>query len=177
MKYPHDKRSFFTNNESRAIGGGIVLRRGYFQSVRPAMNRLLINIDMSTGMMYRPGTLVDLLLDVLGKPGVPEALAPCHGFPDRERLRLSHFISGLRVTTPHRTQDRDRWRPVKRLTRESALERTFELGDGDTMTVMDYFELVLNEPVKYPDLICVEVRSILSILSNILTPYSSRPAR
>jgi len=50
--YPFNARSFFTELETRDIGGGIVLWRGYFQSVRPAVGRMVINFDMSTGAMY-----------------------------------------------------------------------------------------------------------------------------
>jgi eukaryotic translation initiation factor 2C len=50
MKYPFNIRSFFTDQECKRIGGGLELWRGYFQSVRPAIGRILINIDISTGM-------------------------------------------------------------------------------------------------------------------------------
>ena len=75
LKYPFNVRSFFTREDQRDIGGGIVLWRGYFQSVRPAVGRMLINIDISTGMMYKPGPLIGLCLDFLGKNN-PDFLAP-----------------------------------------------------------------------------------------------------
>ncbi|KAJ6597530.1 argonaute-like protein [Mycena vulgaris] len=55
---PFKGRSFFTSDGSRQIGGGLVLWRGYFQSLRPALNRMLINVDISTGVMYQPGPLM-----------------------------------------------------------------------------------------------------------------------
>ena len=100
MKFPFNKRSFFTDRETRPIGGGIVLRRGYFQSLRPAIDRMLINTDITTGTMYRPGKLIDLALEFLNKPGKPDALAPRLGFPDRERFRLQQFLSGIKIITP-----------------------------------------------------------------------------
>ncbi|KAG8692899.1 hypothetical protein FRC09_010881, partial [Ceratobasidium sp. 395] len=48
MRYPHNSRSFFTDKETWAIGGGIELWRGYFQSVRPGLHSMLMNIDIST---------------------------------------------------------------------------------------------------------------------------------
>ena len=53
LQWPFDKRSFYTNQEQRDIGNGIVLWRGLFQSVRPASGRMLIDIDISTGYMYK----------------------------------------------------------------------------------------------------------------------------
>ena len=78
VRYPSNKYCFFTAQETRSIGAGIVLWRGYFQSLRPAIDRMLINIDISTGAMYRSGGLIDLALEFLGK-STPNALAPHRG--------------------------------------------------------------------------------------------------
>jgi eukaryotic translation initiation factor 2C len=107
QKYPFNRRSFFTDQETKNIGGGIVLWRGYFQSMRPAIYRMLVNVDISTGPMYKPGPLMDLALESLGMAGKPDRLAPHRGLPDRERMRLQQFISGLKVTTPHNQHCRD----------------------------------------------------------------------
>jgi eukaryotic translation initiation factor 2C len=171
LRCPIKGRSFYTNQDTRSIGGGIHLWRGYFQSVRPSINRMLINVDISTGVMYRPGRLIDLALEFLGYSGRPNALAPRLGFPDRERLRLQHFITGLKVTTPYHSRERDRRRLVRKVTRESAQDRTFEIGDGRIMTVAEYFQ---GQFLQFPDMVCVEVctTSLLSCLS--LTSCSSR---
>jgi eukaryotic translation initiation factor 2C len=52
MNFPFNIRSFFTPRETKDIGGGLELWRGYFQSVRPAPGRMLINMDIATGAMY-----------------------------------------------------------------------------------------------------------------------------
>ncbi|KAH9965908.1 argonaute-like protein [Russula dissimulans] len=161
LKYPFNVRSFFTDNETRDIGGGIVLWRGYFQSVRPAIGRILINVDISTGAMYMPGELIDLALAVLGRPGNPNALAPRQGLPDRERARLQRFISGIKITTSHGQRDasrpNQRPRVVKALSKVGARELTFQLGSGQTTTVADYFRGVLGRPLRFPDVICAEL--------------------
>ena len=161
LKYPFNVRSFFTDRETRDIGGGIVLWRGYFQSVRPVIGRMVINIDISTGAMYMPGPLIDLALAVLGRPGNPNALAPRQGLPDRERIRLQRFITpGLKITTSYDQRDprqAPRPRGVKRLSKEGARDLTFELTGGQTTTVADYFRQKLNRPLRFPDVICVEV--------------------
>jgi eukaryotic translation initiation factor 2C len=175
MRYPSNARSFFTDQETKIIPRGVVLWRGYFQSVRPAVNRLLININISTGAMYQPGNLVDLCLGFLGKSG-RDALT-WNRLPDRERLRLQNFLKGIKVTTPYRTHQPNRQRLVRRLTLESARDRRFEIEGGRTLTVMQYFHNQLNIRLHHPNMICVEVRATFVLtLWCALTPYSSRPA-
>ncbi|KAI9467034.1 argonaute-like protein [Lactarius psammicola] len=139
LRYPSKSRSFFMDRETRDIGGGIVLRRGYFPSVRPAIGRMVINIDISTGATYMPGPLIDVLLAILGRPGNPNALAPRQGLPDRERIRLQRFITpGLKITTSYDQR---------------------ELAGGRLATVADYFRQKLHRPLRFPDVICVELSS------------------
>src|SRR5258708_26876882 len=162
LKYPFNVRSFFTDSETRDIGGGIVLWRGYFKCVRPAIGRMVIKIDISTGAMYMPGPLIGLALAVLGRPpNNPNALAPSQGLPDRERLRLQRFITpGLKITTAYDQRDPNqapRPRGVKKLSKAGARDLTFELAAGQTTNVADYFRQKLNRPLRFPDIICVEV--------------------
>ncbi|KAI6152116.1 argonaute-like protein [Pisolithus tinctorius] len=158
MKYPFNVRSFFTDREVKDIGSGIVLWRGYFQSVRPAIGRLLVNVDISTGTMYKAGPLIDLCLDFLGRPGQPQLLSPQRGMPDRERIRLQRFIAGVRITTTYTGQRvRKTPRVVKKLSSVGASSLSFTMRDGTSMTVAQYFRNLLNRPLKYPDNICVEV--------------------
>ncbi|KIP10717.1 hypothetical protein PHLGIDRAFT_125407 [Phlebiopsis gigantea 11061_1 CR5-6] len=159
--YPFNIRSFFTPQETRDIGNGIVLWRGYFQSVRPAVGRMLINIDISTGMMYKPGSLIDLCLDFFGFPGRKPVdinrLSPSSGLPERERLRLQRFITGVKVTTTLATGQGRSPRAVKKLSTSGARKLSFALREGDSITVADYFQKTYNLRLSYPDLLCVEV--------------------
>jgi eukaryotic translation initiation factor 2C len=161
MRLPFSVRSFFTDAETKDIGRGIVLWRGYFQSVRPAIGRMLINVDVSTGAMYKPGPLIDLALAFLGRPGNPNALAPNQGLSEWERIRLQGFIMGLKVTTSHGQLDQGhqipRQRVVRKLSSEGASSLEFELANGPRMTVANYFRGKLNRPLLFPDVICVEV--------------------
>ncbi|KAG6333722.1 hypothetical protein ID866_5365 [Astraeus odoratus] len=158
MKYPFNVRSFFTDRETKDIGLGLVLWRGYFQSVRPAIGRLLVNVDISTGTMYKAGPLINLCLEYLGKPGQPHILSPQRGMPDRERIRLQRFISGIRIMTTY-TGERVRKTPrvVKKLSSSGASSLSFSMRDGTTMTVAQYFRRILNRNLQFPDNMCVEV--------------------
>jgi eukaryotic translation initiation factor 2C len=160
MKWSYSDRSFFTDTEKRDIGRGMVLWRGYFQSVRPAIGRMLINVDVSTAATYKPGPLIDLALEFLGRQGNPNALSPSQ-LSEWERIRLQGFILGIKVTTSHGQLDQGhqipRQRVVKKLSSEGASSLAFEVSHGPQMTVANYFRGKLNRPLLYPDVICVEV--------------------
>jgi eukaryotic translation initiation factor 2C len=169
-RYPFNVRSFFTDRETKEIpGSGLQLWRGYFQSVRPAIGRMIINVDISTGAMYQAGSLLDLCLDFLGKKhGQEDVLAPGPGgLTDRDRLRLQKFIAGIRVVTEHRGSDgnsREIPRVLKKLTAVSARNLYFNLKEGGSMSVAEYFQKLRNKPLRFPNAICVEVLLLFLLL-------------
>lgn len=159
LKYPFNVRSFFNDDEKKEIGGGLHLWRGYFQSVRPAIGRLLINIDISTACMYRPGKLIDLCLDFLGRPGDIKLL---ERIGDRDRLRLQRFIANLRVITETTSKEARLPRVVKGLSSTGADRMTFKMRDtGESLTVADYFKRARNKGLQYPKLPCIQVPTLL----------------
>jgi len=161
LKYPFNVRSFFTDRETKDIGSGLVLWRGYFQSVRPAIGSLLVNVDISTGTMYKAGSLMDLCLEYIGKPRQPQVLSPRAGIPEREILRLQRFISGIRIMTTYSgNRVRKTPRVVKKLSRAGAANLSFTMRDGTSMTVAQYFRSILNRPLQFPDNLCVEVSTL-----------------
>lgn len=159
IKYPFNVRSFFTDKETKDIGGGLILWRGYFQSIRPAVGRMLINVDISTGTMYKPGNLLELCKEFIGRNDA-NALAPKRGFPDRERIRLQKFLAGIRIVTrnPGVAPANAAPRVIKKLSTAGAADMTFTLREGGTLTVADYFRQTYNRALTYPDVLCVEVR-------------------
>lgn len=167
MRWPFNVRSFFTDRETVNIGSGIVLWRGYFQSVRPGQGRMYMNIDISTGAMYRPGTLIELMLDFLGRPtNQPLILAPSKGFPAREHQRVQRFLQGAKI----KTRGSNSLRTIKKLSSAGANNLRFTLQSGQTLTVAAYFQQTYNQPLAYPDLPCVEV----SYVCLCICTYSTR---
>ncbi|KAJ7135279.1 argonaute-like protein, partial [Mycena crocata] len=160
LNYPFNVRPFFTNRETKDIGAGLELWRGYFQSIRPAMGKMLINVDISTGTMYKNGPLLRLCLEYICKND-PNALSPKRGFPDRERLRLQRFVSGIRVLTTHAGPGGEVRIPrvIRKLSTAGASSLTFQMREGTTITVADYFQSTQNKPLQFPDVICCEVGS------------------
>ncbi|KAJ7368370.1 argonaute-like protein, partial [Mycena albidolilacea] len=161
LSYPFNVRSFFTDREIKDIGSGLELWRGYFQSVRPGISKMLINVDISTGTMYKKGPLLRLCLEFIGK-NHPNALSPTHGLPDRERLRLQRFICGIRILTTHCGPDGQMHttpRVLKKLSTAPADKLTFTMREGQSMTVAEYFQRTQNKPLQFPHVICAEVGS------------------
>ena len=158
MKYPFNVRSFFTDRETKDIGSGIQLWRGYFQSVRPAIGQMLINVDISTATMYKSGPLLRLCLDFLRKDHPSHLVSP--KTTDREFIRLNRFISGMRVITGPTGPDSTATqlgRVVKKLNTTAAQSLRFTLREGGSMSVADYFQKTSNRPLNFPDIGCVEV--------------------
>lgn len=156
LKYPFNVRSFFTDREKKDIGSGIVLWRGYFQSVRPAIGRMLINVDISTGAMYKPGPLLNVAMEFMGMAH-PSHLDPRNL---RDRIRLQRFLSGVRIVVEIPGQRQTGRRPprvVKRISANSADEMTFVNREGQTLSVADYFKRAHNYQLRFPKLPCIEV--------------------
>ncbi|KAJ3552097.1 hypothetical protein NM688_g4337 [Phlebia brevispora] len=158
LQYPFDKRCFYTAHETKDIGKGIVLWRGYFQSIRPAPGRMLINVDTSTGYMYKSGPLIEVCQDVLKDLSSQTPRWPNRALTEAEGLLLQRFLAGVRVSTitangtPSQTP-----KTIKGFSLQGANELRFKSRDGTEVTVADYFKRVRNRPLRYPNVICAEV--------------------
>jgi eukaryotic translation initiation factor 2C len=150
-QYTTNSKSFFVADGKRDIGGGVELWRGYFQSVRPGANRLLINVDVTTAMMYKSGPLMEVCLSFFEERD-PRKLAPRHGFTARKIAALAKFLSNLSVTTTHINKGRT----IKSVSRAGAGDLMFD-KDGQMISVARYFQQHANITLRYPDVVCVEV--------------------
>ncbi|KAJ7616989.1 argonaute-like protein [Mycena polygramma] len=152
------RQIFYTALDVKELGSGIVLWRGYFQSLRPAVNRLLVNIDVSTGAMYRAGSLIEVCCEYLGFESSAHKLMNELRKSEHVRQRLTRFIVDVRVEWKRiGTQQDIIARTVKSVTRAGADQETFMMRDGRQMTVAKYFFQTAGEPLKYPSLQCVQV--------------------
>ncbi|THH15210.1 hypothetical protein EW146_g5232 [Bondarzewia mesenterica] len=159
LHYPFNVRSFFTSQETLDIGLGIVLWRGYFQSVRPAVGRMLINVDISTGAMYKSGNLLGLAMEFLRRRDEPGVLNS--KMDPRERIRLQRFFTGVKIRTTYSKSEGKAFSPrvLRKLTKLGANELTFQIADGNTQSVADYFAKTVNRPLRWPSVICAEFNS------------------
>ena len=140
--------------------------RGIFQSVRPVIGRLVVNIDLSATIVYREGPLVRLINEFYGKPvdKPPVYMVPGHEqFPAQyEKVRLLRFLRHLRVSV--RSTGESRSRSINGLTTNGADNEFFDTREGNVMSVADYFNQTLGLPLQYPSAICVVVRVVLDYL-------------
>ncbi|KAJ7690020.1 argonaute-like protein [Mycena olivaceomarginata] len=151
QRFPVKGRSFFSSEGSKSIGADLVLWRGYFQIIRPAVGRMLINVDISTGVMYQPGPLINLCLSFLGQN---DPLVLSRNLEDRRRIKLARFLAGIRVETRDASRNPG---SGTALTQQGASDVTFVMREGRTMTVARYFQDTTSQPLKFPGLLCVEV--------------------
>src|SRR6266545_749869 len=97
-KYPFDKRSFYTPQDKKDLGNGLELWRGIFQSVRPTIGKMVLNVDLKAGVMYKAGPLIRLCLGFFGKDVTahPGGLLS-DVFPRTRRHELKKFLMGIRI--------------------------------------------------------------------------------
>ncbi|KAK5114408.1 hypothetical protein LTR85_010230 [Meristemomyces frigidus] len=62
--YPHEGHP---GMEKYDLGSGLQALRGYYASVRPAVGRLLLNLNVTSGAFYKPLTLSSLLTEFRGR--------------------------------------------------------------------------------------------------------------
>ncbi|CAE6429216.1 unnamed protein product [Rhizoctonia solani] len=159
-RYPFNTRSFFTDKEVLPIGGGIELWRGYFQSVRPGLASMLINIDISTGAMFSPGPMIGVCQQILHNNS-PTSLVPGQGLSDRDRLKLQRFLSSVRFITTHREKNGQvskKPKVVKKITSQSAANLRFTNSEGNEMSVAQYFQS-MGTTLQHPNYVCIETSS------------------
>ncbi|KAF9261759.1 Piwi-domain-containing protein [Marasmius fiardii PR-910] len=156
-------RSLFSAIGKKDLGEGYQVWRGYFQSARPGIGRLLLNVDTAVALMYAPGPLIGLCLQFfrIGGPNPnPNLLSPQHGLTAQRREDLQVFLVGLEVEIAGATPGRPHRRGiVNGLTRQGASHETFVNRDNQQMTVADYFMQAANQPLNYPHVLCVTVGS------------------
>lgn len=154
LEYPFNVRSFFTPEGKKDIRGGLELWQGYFQSLRPSQGIMYVNVDISTGVMYKAMPLIGLCLEFLRKNN-PRDLVRLN---DRDRLSLQRFIANVRVETTY--GNKKRVHVIKKISRESPSTYMFDLN-GTPTSVQKYFHN-LNITLQYPMAPCIEVSAWVS---------------
>ncbi|KAK1223273.1 hypothetical protein PQX77_013861 [Marasmius sp. AFHP31] len=151
-RYPANSRSFFPGDDKKAVGHGLELWRGYFQSARPVIGRVILNFDITTGLFYKSGNLINVALDFFGERN-PRMLA-ASAFPSRHRQRLELLVSGMRVKVMTADGKRKRTIMIQSLSAAGADGITFDWRDHGQTTVANYFKSLQNKALDYPGLVC-----------------------
>lgn len=107
-----------------------LLHRGFFQSVRPIVGRLMMNVDITTGVMFKGGPLIDICMMILSISNVREL----QGQQRRDVLR--RYLKGLtiKMTKPLRGK-RERVYKISDISRPAS-EIVFLNQEGEEITVV-----------------------------------------
>ncbi|CAG8668612.1 21019_t:CDS:2 [Gigaspora margarita] len=155
MTYNTVGRSFYTSEGSQALFGGVEVWQGYYQSVRPAPNTMMINIDLSATAFFEGGPLVQMVLKLLGRRSADELR---RGITDRDRSKLEKSLKKLKIKVTHRgdTVAKRRFKILK-ITNTPASATKFDV-EGQSTDVASYFQKTYNMRLNYPFLPCVVIR-------------------
>ncbi|GBB99127.1 hypothetical protein RclHR1_03420010 [Rhizophagus clarus] len=153
-EYPTIHRSFYNPQTAKPLSGGLEAWRGYYQSARPTMKGMMINIDLSITAFYESGPLVQLIIKLLGFR-TPNDLR--RGFSINDYHKVEKYIKNLKIRENHRNQNRRKFK-INGLTPEPASRTMFDMGDGSQIDVKTYFQNTYNRPLEFPSLPCVVVK-------------------
>src|SRR2546430_5472362 len=136
MMYAVAGRSFYTNQGSRALYGGVEVWQGYYQSARPTPGKMMINVDLSATAFYESGSLVQMAVKILNKRTTDDL----RRIQDRDRAKLDKTLRNLKIYVTHRGENVSRKRlKITRISNTSANDTYFEI-DGKQTNVTAYFE-------------------------------------
>ncbi|CAB4268631.1 unnamed protein product [Prunus armeniaca] len=146
------RQSFFHNNQSfKTLGGGVQSCSGFHSSFRATQGGLSLNMDVSTTMIVKPGSVLDFLLENQNVKNNDQI----------DWIKAKRMLKNLRITAhPSNMEYR-----ITGLSEKPCKEQRFFLktkngqdGDGEEITVFDYFAVYKNLPVrKSADFPCINV--------------------
>ncbi|KAK1231849.1 hypothetical protein PQX77_005063 [Marasmius sp. AFHP31] len=158
---PNNARAYFIDGDKRVVRqSGLELWRGYFQSVRPTIDRLVINVDTTMAAVYKTGSLVDVAVDYLGLSNMRQLDLP----PASPQFKmLERFLKKVQITT--RTTGRTK---VIRALQPNAGMYEFTKQDGITQTVADYCQHTYNLTTYCKKIVGVNLSGLKSERPEIL---------
>ncbi|KAK0445339.1 argonaute-like protein [Desarmillaria tabescens] len=160
LNHPFRVRSFYSDKIRAPLANtGLEAWQGYFQSVRPALNRLLVNIDISTGVFFKPGSLIELCLEFFTgnrrenadrylRASGPQAIL------SMQRRRLQSFLFGVKVEVES-AAGRKKPLTIHKLTELDAASTVFTPTGGRRTNVAQYYAQA-NQRLRYPNIICMQ---------------------
>ncbi|KAH9965047.1 Piwi domain-containing protein [Lactifluus volemus] len=171
-----NSRSVFTDASKKSMSGGFNIWNGFFQSVRPTIRGLVINVDVSHAIVYEDMPVLDWACTYLSKFSLSRRRIQIQDLdrlsPDDVKL-LKTVLRGVRVTVSVPAGRRPA-RPIKDLVPNIG-GYAFMKGDEET-TIRDYYEEKYGFRLRYPRLfgICVNVQQKTMVPAEICTIVGGR---
>ena len=119
----------------------------------------MINVDLSATAFYEKGSLLQMVIKLLGKRG-PDDLR--RGIQERDRVKLENALKNIKIRVTHRDNASKRSFKIVKLTNTPASSTMFEI-EGKKTDVASYFQKTYKKPLQYPFLPCVVVRKDTSL--------------
>jgi eukaryotic translation initiation factor 2C len=140
--------------EAKDIGGGAVVLRGFFQSLRPTKQGLALNVDLSLkafheniGILAYLQKCCDFMKDL--------SQMKTRALAEEERREVEKALKNIRVFVCHRETDQ-RYH-VHGLTEETTENLKFRDRSGKDYTVLDYFKEHYNHDIEFRKLPCLQI--------------------
>ncbi|KAK0465234.1 argonaute-like protein [Desarmillaria tabescens] len=121
------------------LGGGLQAWRGFYSSVRPSHNQLMVNVNVCTTAFYVPGNLAEAMVEFSNASF---------------GARYTAFVKGVRVKTTHLGYKKT----VKSVSNLLPRQHTFDCEElGGKVNVEQYFSKKYRYKIRYPQLPLVDV--------------------
>ncbi|GBC09434.1 hypothetical protein RclHR1_08860007 [Rhizophagus clarus] len=151
MKYVPSGKSFYTRNGFKSLTGIAEAWQGYYQSVRPAPGKMMINVDLTATAFCESGPLVNIIVNLLGKRSLNDFRG---GINERERNILEKELKNYKIRVIHRKTNQHYH--ILKITPQDAQGTKFNDEDGNLIDVASYFQKKYKR-LDYPYLPCVMV--------------------
>ncbi|KIY63938.1 Piwi-domain-containing protein [Cylindrobasidium torrendii FP15055 ss-10] len=156
--HPHRGRIFFLSNQVKEIRGrsgpsGLELWKGFFQSVKPTISGMVINVDISMAAMYAPLNAVDSVT------GFFKCRASDLEFNSEKNpmfQKIKSYLFGVKIIVPNSPNQRPR--SIKDLVIHGA-NYEFE-HNGQRHTVQSFFSATYNMRVTLPRVFAVNLAGL-----------------
>ncbi|KAJ7261381.1 ribonuclease H-like domain-containing protein [Mycena haematopus] len=145
-------RAYFSPAGKKSLLDGIELWRGFYQSVRPTIGRMIVTIDTSMAAVYESGPLHEVAMSVLGVRSTRDLT-----FDDNHvkfRKLQAHFKNRLIKT---RTTG-EKTKTIRAIVPGPIGRYTF-LKDGRTTTIQEHFRAAYNITLQHPGTFGVQISS------------------
>ncbi|QRV87648.1 eukaryotic translation initiation factor 2C 2 [Ceratobasidium sp. AG-Ba] len=156
--YPLKGASFFMDipQVSKNLAKGLRLYRGFFQSVRPAVDRMLVNIDVATGVVFQPLTVLDFALAFLNLRDARQTSE----LSENQLISLTRILKGIQVVPtggrPSKNGKPHKPKTIKNVDKRSAASYMFD-RNGTQMSVQQHIQEQHGIRLQYPNAPCVIV--------------------
>ncbi|CAG8799177.1 1648_t:CDS:2, partial [Racocetra persica] len=140
------------NERPIILTGGIELKIGFCQTMRPGWDNMLVNVDVCAGLFYPAVSLIEFCRQTLNKHDVNDLR---RGINDYEMRELERALKGIKVRVTHRG-DRKPVIKVERLSSKAADDLYFKNEkEGRDMSVAEYFDKNYNRRLEFKSLPCI----------------------